>query len=335
MIPAVRNAVKAILAPVGAGIALSMLCASCFTGVESTPRIDDSALKKAKAVAPSPEEIFLNSVVPPSASQWLPGKKLLVSDPKIRLVFTTGESGEMPSLRPGEEITFRGFESARSLLGEDVADAVFSSETYPLLKYRLPFSHESLARNESPAPEIPFTVDPVLATKADSLIRSRKERLYILTPLWYDAATEASVGGYRLVGVEIDSVRPGTHIFPIKVYFHVSDPVLAATLQGKGEKMVFMSHGGNGRANSRSFASLFSFHEPRKRYPQITDDVWELIINSKVREGMTKEECRLALGSPANIDMTPTRVGDVEKWSYSDGLYLIFNPDGTLMRYRL
>lgn len=331
----IRLLFKTILAPLGAGIALSFIATSCFTGVESTPRIDASALKKAKAASATPEETFLAAVVPPDAAAWKPGKELIVSDPKIRLIFTTDENGELPELKEGEKLTFRGFEAARSLMGEDVADAVFSSDNYPVLKYRLPFMSSSLAGPGAPVPEIPFTVDPSLAGRADSLVRAQHSHLYVLTPLWYDASTGASVEGYRLVGIDVDSIRPGNHIFPLKVFFHVSDPALASTPQGRGEKMVYMSHGGSGRANSRSFASLFAFAEPRKRYPHISDEVWGLIINSRVREGMTKEECRLALGSPTGVDLSPTRVGDVERWSYSDGVYLIFNPDGTLMRYRL
>ncbi|MDE6311108.1 MAG: hypothetical protein K2L96_04745 [Muribaculaceae bacterium] len=324
---------KAILAPIGTGIALSLLSTACFTGVESTPRIDDSALKKAKAAELSAEDRYFASVVPAAASSWQPGKELIVTDSKIRLILTPDASGVLPDLHPGDRLEFRRFEEVRNIVGESVTDAVFSTNGFPELRYRMPWDEKTLTTTA--VPEIPFTVDPSLAARADSILRNGDRRLYVLTPLWYDAGSEKSTGGYRLIAVEGDSIRPGNHIFPLKFYFHVADEELASTPTGEGEKMVYMSHGGRGIADSRGFGSLFSFTNPRKRYPQISPDIWTLIINSRVREGMTKDECRLALGSPTNIDLTPTRVGDLERWSYSDGIYLIFNTDGTLARYRL
>ncbi len=328
-----QKAKKAILVPSGAGIVLSLLFASCFTGVESTPRIDDSALKKAKVTELTEEDRYFASVVPPAASAWRPGRELIVTDAKIRLIFTADASGALPELQIGERLQFRGFEKATNIAGENVTDAVFSTSRYPELRYRLPWDESTL--RASVVPEIPFTVDPSLAERADSILHAEKKPLYILTPLWYDATSGAAADGYRLVSVEGDSIRPGNHIFPLKLYFHVADKKLGSTTVGGGEKMVYMSHGGRGIGDSRNFGSLFTFTNPQRRYPQITADTWSLIINSRVREGMTKDECRLALGSPASIDLTPTRVGDVERWSYSDGVYLIFNTDGTLARYRL
>ena len=325
---------RTILAPLGAGIALSIL-SSCFTGVESTPKIDASELKRAKVARPTPEDAFLNAVVSARTSEWTPGRKLIVADAKIRLVLTTADGGALPDLTPGAVLTFRRFEPATALLGNEAADAVFAADGYPELRYRIASSPAELTGENAPVVDVPFTVDPLLAERADSIVAERSGTMYILSPLWYDAATEKDVGGYRLVSVRVDSVRPGNHIFPLKVYFHVADANLAKTDVGRGEKMVLMAHGGKAGVNTRTFASLFAFDEPRKRYPHISDDVWALIVNSKVTEGMTKEECRLALGSPSSVELTPTRTGDIERWGYSDGIYLMFNPEGILMRYRL
>ena len=49
---------------------------------------------------------------------------------------------------------------------------------------------------------------------------------------------------------------------------------------------------------------VFAFDNPRRRYPEIKDDVWELIIRSRLRDGMTRDECRLALGAPCKIKPT-------------------------------
>ena len=91
---------------------------------------------------------------------------------------------------------------------------------------------------------------------------------------------------------------------------------------------------GADRAATRNFSTVFNFDDPRKRYPQISDETWELIINSKVREGMTRDECRLALGAPNSYRTIPVINAVVEQWNYDDGIYLIFE-DGLLSRFRI
>lgn len=323
-----------VLASLGAGIALFSL-SSCFTGVESTPKINDSELRKTKSSKPSAEELFFENVRLPAASGWIPGRELIVTDPKIRLVLSVHPSGEPANLNPGDVIRFRRFAPAVSLTGDDASDIIFSADGYPELRHRVNVAVDVLSGAEAPVVEVPFTVDPALAMKADSILRSRPGNLWVLSPLWYDAVSGKAVPGYRHMAVKADSVRPGNHLFPLKVYFHVADERYKNTLVGEGEKLVFMADGTSSSGITRSFASLFSFEDPRRRYPSITPEVWDLIVDSRVRAGMTKEECRLALGSPIEVDLAPTRVGDIERWSYSDGVYLIFNPDGTLSSFRL
>ena len=96
--------------------------------------------------------------------------------------------------------------------------------------------------------------------------------------------------------------------------------------------MVYMSIG-RSRAATRNFDTLFSFTDPRSSYPEIKDEVWELIIRSRVRSNMTRDEVRLALGSPASVERVPTYGGMIERWSYTDGVYLVFE-DGFVTRFR-
>ncbi len=84
---------------------------------------------------------------------------------------------------------------------------------------------------------------------------------------------------------------------------------------------------------SRDFASLFYFENPRNRYPNITDETWANIIRGKVALYMTREECRLALGSPATVDRRPGISTMRELWTYENGIYLIFD-DGILQSFR-
>jgi hypothetical protein len=82
-----------------------------------------------------------------------------------------------------------------------------------------------------------------------------------------------------------------------------------------------------------TFDKLFSFTDLRKNYSQITDANWERITRGDVAVSMTKDECQLSLGSPRSIERVPTHGGLYERWSYDNGVYLIFE-NGLLTRYR-
>lgn len=61
--------------------------------------------------------------------------------------------------------------------------------------------------------------------------------------------------------------------------------------------------------------------------------MWTNIINNRVSPGMTLDECRLALGSPAKVSRRPDHSVLREIWSYENGIYLMF-VDGILSSYR-
>ena len=60
---------------------------------------------------------------------------------------------------------------------------------------------------------------------------------------------------------------------------------------------------------------------------------WERITRGLVVEGMTKDECRLAMGSPRRISERPDQGGMREYWYYDGGCYLFF-VDGLLSQFR-
>ena len=49
------------------------------------------------------------------------------------------------------------------------------------------------------------------------------------------------------------------------------------------------------------------------------DAVWEMICAGKVREGMTKEECRLSLGNPDDVDSGHDWNSTLDIWRYENG----------------
>lgn len=61
------------------------------------------------------------------------------------------------------------------------------------------------------------------------------------------------------------------------------------------------------------FNDLFGIGNLKAKYPSITEEMWQLISRGEVRKGMTKEECKLALGDPIRIH----RVMGDETWFYS------------------
>ncbi len=65
----------------------------------------------------------------------------------------------------------------------------------------------------------------------------------------------------------------------------------------------------------------------------ITDANWDRIIHGRVALEMTRDECRLALGSPSHIDRYQGTSAYGERWTYENGVYLIFF-DGILSSFR-
>lgn len=91
---------------------------------------------------------------------------------------------------------------------------------------------------------------------------------------------------------------------------------------------------GTDRSSTRNFATLFSLTDPRLRYPAITDENWEAITYSRVRPYMTRDEARMAVGSPNEIDRGRNYSAAYERWIYPNGAYLIFE-DGLLKSFRI
>lgn len=315
--------VSAVLAMLGASLQ------GCFTGVESTPRISTDDIRRQGAAGVTAEQRFLADVQPVPPAKWQKGKDFRVTDNRISLIFTT-QSSSTDSMA-GRVLRLEGIAPARSLTGDDASEITFSDSRGGHYYYRIP-NLDSAKLDTLARMAIPFTIDMDVVRQIDS--RLRGNNYFITTPQWYNATDGSfeAVGGLRHIEVHIDSVGPGNENFPAAVYFTVVDPKLAARVK-QGCHALLMSVG-QSRAATRNFDTLFAFDNPRKLHPLVTDKAWELIIRSKVENGMSREECRLALGAPAEVLRIPTYGGMAERWSYTDGVFLIFE-DGFLSRYRL
>jgi len=301
----------------------------CFTGVESTPRINVPDEERHRTTGISTEERYLADIAPQAPSAWQAGKRFRVTDGRIRLIFLP-HSSSTDSL-PGHDIFFENMTTARTLTGDDATELTFGSADGRKFHYRIT-SLDSAKIDTIAALEIPFTIDLDLVDEINRRMRGR--HFYITTPSWYvrDGNDFKAVAGLRHIEVKVDSVEAGNVHFPAAVYFTIADPTLAARVKTKSNA-VLMSIGTR-RAATRNFETLFAFENPRKSHPLIRDEVWEFIISSKVRSGMSREECRLALGAPAEILRLPSYAGMRERWSYSDGVMLLFD-DGFLSSFRL
>ncbi|MDE7408242.1 MAG: hypothetical protein K2M76_07460, partial [Muribaculaceae bacterium] len=297
-----------------AGVLMAPL-AGCFTGVESTPRITLRDVKREKVIV-TPEMSFLTEVVPEKFADWKPGKSFYVTDDKITLALNPiyGFTGRLG----GVNVKYVGSREVPSLTGKDVAELVFKTPDGTEVAYRTNSSMEELMSRDKV--EVPFTIEESVVDATRNLLAGK--RLWILTPAWYDMNDEL-ITGKKFVSVTVTDVLPGNVAYPVKVTF--------ADENGK-QYRIFLSVGSDTHA-SRPFASLFSFENPRKKYPNITNEVWENIKSGRVKAGMTRDECRLALGSPADVDRAADYSNVMERWSYENGVYLIFQ-DGILVRFR-
>ncbi len=310
--------------------ALILLTAGgCFTGVESTPRINADDVRRQNAAGTSAEALFLSGIKPLPPSQWKPGRRLLVANDRISLALTP--ASQRRDRLAGHTIFFEGFAPARSLTGDDASEAIFRADDGSRLYYRIA-GVDPARLDTMPALEVPFTIDLGTVARLDSAMRGMK--VFVRTPAWYHPDSRVSVQGLRHVEVHIDSVAPGDENFPAAVFFTLTDPEQRKLSCPDGKnRMLFMSIG-DSKAATRNFDVLFAFTNPRKQYPDIKDDVWQYIIRARVKEGMTRDECRLALGAPTSLERIPTTAGVAERWRYSDGIFLIFE-DGVLTVFRL
>ncbi len=301
--------------------ALMMLSLSaCFTGVESTPKISAKEIKKQKIVE-SAEKQFLADVSGDAAANWKAGKRLFVTDNRISLIMQPQSSavGHVPDSLAGTEIVLTGVQTVVSVTGDEEVQLSLMDNRGDVFVYR-----PGLLRSvydERKQFEVPFTVEMSVVDEVSKRLVGKT--YYLLTQRRIDANGD-EVYGLRYVPVTITRVEPGNANQPLRVYF---------TDSSMHEYSVMMTIGAD-PTSTRNFDKFFAFENPRTKYATITDRVWGLIMRSEIETGMTSNECRLALGAPNDYTRVPTNAGMVERWTYDNGVYLIFE-DGVLTRYRL
>lgn len=295
-----------------------MLISSCFTGIESTPKITAENVGSEKVVT-TEEELFFKDVASEPFGEWREGKVFIVTDDKISLIFGASASETSPVV--GSVITYKGCREIPAVTGGVSSELLFTDGSNSEWVYRLNASKEELVQRGRVS--VPFTIEQTIVDDVASRLRNR--RLYVRTSVWYDTEDHLTYGR-RFVPVDIIAVLPGNSVYPVKLVF------MDVTAKNGINYHLFMSVA-DSESSARSFSSLFTFEDPRKQYPEISDANWECIINGSVALDMTRDECRLALGAPNDVVRRPGYDKVHEIWSYDDGVYLMFE-DGLLRNFR-
>ena len=293
---------------------MALMLTSCFTGIEGTKKITLSKTDLTR-LEPEPEEKVLENVVSEKLGVWRTGKKFFITDDKIMYV-VQGNSPTPPAY--GTILTFEGTERKVTPSGVENTYIVFETEGAEL-KYQIRKPLEE-ARENFISVQLPMLIDMDMVDKASTTLSGNS--YWIKTGLWYDES-EAYKSGKKFSKIKVSSVEPGNTTFPLRVNF----------TDENGEEAHVLINFGNSGNESRSFAHLFSLKDIRQRYPGITDEIWALIQQSQVRNGMTKEECKLALGNPSDVNQGHDYSRTLEMWQYPDGAYLQF-ADGILVNFR-
>ena len=300
-------------------ITLPLMIVSCFTGVEGTKKVSDKDVSKAisrSQTAVKKQDLLV--AYKDSVPAWRHGKRFYVTDSQVKLIFAPSNSVNSDTLQlAGKTLVYDGYSEGGVLDNRKTVNLMFSDGNN---KYIYPTNKEIQEFNSQF--QIPFLIDEDMVAFYSKQLSNKD--FWIKTALWYDVKSERMIKGRQFVKVHVDHVEPGNKVFPLKVVFSAID----------GGQKAFVWIATNVEVmKDRDFGSLFTTEDLREKHKDITDANWVRITNSQVVEGMTKEECRLSLGTPKQVRQRPTYDGLNEIWYYDGGSFLLF-ADGLLKEFR-
>lgn len=300
-------------------LAAGCLLPSCFTGVESTPRITERDIRRNKAL-PTPESDILAGVTGQPPRDWLPGKTFTVTDSRVTVAFVPVPGVPADTLPPGTRLTISSIDTLASVTGTgQVAVNLAADPSGRNYTYRTSLTPVQWQSLESL--ELPFMLE-------DTIVAQTRRRLVGNTYFIKEARRLKPDGtdtmALRYEPVTITAVDPGTDTAPLR---------LTLTPPGGGSPTVIMLTMGDKHAARRNFETIFTIDDPARQYKDIDRNTWNLIRHSKLAKGMTPREARLAVGTPDNLLRIPSTAGMIERWSFVNGVVLIFE-DGVLIDFR-
>lgn len=297
---------------------LTPLLSGCFTGIENTAKIKISKSEQ-KRMRPTDEQTLLDSVSPLPLSAWEYGKKFFAADNRTALVFDqSGVSDLDRETMRGRILSYQGTDSATAPDGSSRIVAIFSdgSNTYRLNTGKT----QDKAPSEVMSDQLPMLIDMDMVGMTSRILSGKT--VWSRSSLYYDEDGN-KVDAEKYVPFTVSAVMPGDMVFPLRLKL----------TDNSGKVLFMMMNFGDRPTESRSFDQLFSLSDPKKDYPDISDDIWQLIRKGYVKAGMTKEECKLSLGNPSEVTSGHDYSRTIDIWHYSEGIYLRFE-DGRLSAFR-
>ena len=300
---------------------IGLLLVACGTGIEVTERVTDKDVKR--VLEQSEGNLPTVTLVPfeDPLTSWKVGKRFWVADDHVRELLVNDSHYDFDTIHlAGHVLRFMRSETTGFYSDDDGrVNIVFEDPaTLNNYVYRVGLPRDTVR----PYVSLPMLIDLDMVDHVARQVQGKD--FYIRTGIWYDRETEKMKDGRHFIKVHVDSVLPGNTVLPLRLLF--------TTVDTRERAMVWMSDNAS-TMRGRDFDALFVAADPHLAYPSITADNWELITRSQVVVGMTKEECRLAIGPPQRTSERPDQGGMREYWYYDGGSYLYF-VDGLLSQFR-
>lgn len=297
---------------------MSFGATSCFTGIESTPKITQRDVRR-QNITDTPEQHILDSIVPARPSEWMVGKTFHITNNRAGLAMWRVMPLDSAGMLGNNTARITAIDTIRNLTGEVEVELAFELVDYPVnMIYRPGITQTEWKRRTNF--DIPYFIDNDMVNQVSKRLVGKT--YYILQSRRLTQNGKDTVGR-RYDPVRITSVEPGNDVQPLMVRFVDAEGLSGAILMTIGDQTT----------SRRNFETIFAIDNPRHRYKYISDEHWDQIRNSRVAIGMTSEECRLALGSPDKYRRVPTTSGMAEQWYFTNGTYLLFE-DGVLSYFK-
>ncbi len=154
--------------------------------------------------------------------------------------------------------------------------------------------------------------------KAKKLLLGKQ--LYILTERWLKENDGKGKYDYfkKFIPVTITNIGMGETDGPVKMIFKTADG---------NENFLNVRFSGintSSKVFGIDFIDAFSFENPKNLYPEISDEIWSMIQNCKVKVGMTEKEAELAWGKPKKVNVGIYGSSSQNQWVYGSKSYLYF-----------
>lgn len=307
--------VKAIIG----ALAAMMLVVACGTGIETTEHITDKDVARVITQAEHQSKLALLKPYSDSLPSWPIGKQFYVTDNQVKHIFAHSHDYDLDSINLGDKtLTYTGYETGGVLDNRQTINILLRDDSGHTFIYRTGKTIDEFR----PAFSIPMLIDLDMVAHTRQQIVGKN--YYVKTPIWYDIQTEQMIAGRQFVPVHIDNVTAGNKVMPMRIIF--------TALDNQQQAMLWLAPAET-TMRGRDFDAQFSLQDPHLSYPMISDTNWQLITHGNIAEGMTKDECRLAMGPPRKTSLNPDQRGMREYWYYDGGAYLYF-VDGLLKQFR-